>query len=382
MSTEVTTAQPYSFTEKKRIRKSFAKRASVLKVPFLLETQLSSYRAFLQADTAPEARKNEGLQAAFTSIFPISSHSGNARLEYVSFSLLAPAFDVTECQQRGLTYCSALRAKVRLILMDKEAPKDTVKEVKEQEVYMGEIPLMTDNGSFVINGTERVIVSQLHRSPGVFFEHDRGKTHSSGKLLFSARVIPYRGSWLDFEFDPKDFLFFRVDRRRKMSVTTLLKAIGLTNEDILKQFFVFDTFHLSAKGAQLEFVPERLQAARWRASTCSARTTRSSFSATSGSRRSTSASWWTPASRSSRCRATTSSAALSRPTSSTRRRARCWRRRTTRSPRSCCSSCRKRAWRRSRRSTRTTSIRAPTSRRRCAPTTRPTRPLPAWRSTG
>ncbi len=234
MATEVTTAPTYSFTEKKRIRKSFAKRASVLEVPFLLETQLSSYRAFLQADTAAEARKNEGLQAAFTSIFPISSHSGNARLEYVGYSLLAPAFDVTECQQRGLTYCSALRAKVRLILMDKEAPKDTVKEVKEQEVYMGEIPLMTDNGSFVINGTERVIVSQLHRSPGVFFEHDRGKTHSSGKLLFSARVIPYRGSWLDFEFDPKDFLFFRVDRRRKMPVTTLLKAIGLTNEDILK----------------------------------------------------------------------------------------------------------------------------------------------------
>jgi DNA-directed RNA polymerase subunit beta len=259
MATEVTTAQPYSFTEKKRIRKSFAKRASVLKVPFLLETQLSSYRAFLQSDTAPDARKNEGLQAAFTSIFPISSHSGSARLEYVSFSLLAPAFDVTECQQRGLTYCSALRAKVRLILMDKEAPKDTVKEVKEQEVYMGEIPLMTDNGSFVINGTERVIVSQLHRSPGVFFEHDRGKTHSSGKLLFSARVIPYRGSWLDFEFDPKDFLFFRVDRRRKMPVTTLLKAIGLTNEAILRQFFVFDTFHLSAKGAHLEFVPERLR---------------------------------------------------------------------------------------------------------------------------
>jgi len=259
MATEVTTVQPYSFTEKKRIRKSFAKRASVLKVPFLLETQLSSYRAFLQADAPPEARKNEGLQAAFTSIFPISSHSGNARLEYVSFSLLAPAFDVTECQQRGLTYCSALRAKVRLILMDKEAPKDTVKEVKEQEVYMGEIPLMTDNGSFVINGTERVIVSQLHRSPGVFFEHDRGKTHSSGKLLFSARVIPYRGSWLDFEFDPKDFLFFRVDRRRKMPVTTLLKAIGLSNEAILRQFFVFDTFHLSAKGAQLEFVPERLR---------------------------------------------------------------------------------------------------------------------------
>jgi DNA-directed RNA polymerase subunit beta len=254
------TSTSYSFTEKKRIRKSFAKRASVLTVPFLLETQLVSYRAFLQSGVPVEGRKNEGLQAAFTSIFPISSHSGNARLEFVSYSLLPPAFDVVECQQRGLTYCSALRAKVRLIIMDREAAqKDTVKEVKEQEVYMGEIPLMTDNGSFIINGTERVIVSQLHRSPGVFFEHDRGKTHSSGKLLFSARVIPYRGSWLDFEFDPKDFLFFRVDRRRKMPVTTLLKAIGLTNEQILKEFFVFDTFHISTKGAELEFVPERLR---------------------------------------------------------------------------------------------------------------------------
>ena len=254
------TETPYSFTEKKRIRKSFAKRASVLPVPFLLETQLASFRAFLQARTAPEARKNEGLQAAFTSIFPISSHSGNARLEFVGYSLLPPAFDVTECQQRGLTYCSALRAKVRLILMDKEAPKETVKEVKEQEVYMGEIPLMTDNGSFIINGTERVIVSQLHRSPGVFFEHDRGKTHSSGKLLFSARVIPYRGSWLDFEFDPKDYLYFRVDRRRKMPVTTLLKAIGLTNEDILKRFFAFDAFHLSKKAeSHMDLVPERLR---------------------------------------------------------------------------------------------------------------------------
>ena len=252
-------ATPYTFTEKKRIRKSFAKRASVLPVPFLLETQLASYRAFLQADTPSEKRKNEGLQAAFTSIFPISSHSGNARLEFVGFSLLAPAFDVVECQQRGLTFCSALRAKVRLVLMDKEAAKETVKEVKEQEVYMGEIPLMTDNGSFIINGTERVIVSQLHRSPGVFFEHDRGKTHSSGKLLFSARVIPYRGSWLDFEFDPKDFLFFRVDRRRKMPVTTLLKAIGLSNEQILAEFFQFDTFHAGKSGFTLELVAERLR---------------------------------------------------------------------------------------------------------------------------
>src|SRR5512147_2506144 len=255
-----TTATPYTFTEKKRIRKSFAKRASVLQVPFLLETQLASYRAFLQEFTPADQRKNEGLQAAFTSIFPISSHSGNARLEFVGFSLLPPAFDVVECQQRGLTYCSALRAKVRLIIMDREAAqKDTIKELKEQEVYMGEIPLMTENGSFIINGTERVIVSQLHRSPGVFFEHDRGKTHSSGKLLFSARVIPYRGSWLDFEFDPKDFLFFRVDRRRKMPVTTLLKAIGLTNEDILARFFDFDTFHFGTRGIELDFVPERLR---------------------------------------------------------------------------------------------------------------------------
>jgi len=254
-----TPSHQYTFTEKKRIRKSFAKRASVLRVPFLLETQLASYRAFLQADTAPDARKTEGLQAAFASIFPISSHSGNARLEFVSFSLLPPAFDVVECQQRGLTFCSALRAKVRLVLMDKEAPKPTIKEVKEQEVYMGEIPLMTENGSFIINGTERVIVSQLHRSPGVFFEHDRGKTHSSGKLLFSARVIPYRGSWLDFEFDPKDFLFFRVDRRRKMPVTTLLKAIGLTSEAILETFFDFDAFHFGTRGIELELVPERLR---------------------------------------------------------------------------------------------------------------------------
>src|SRR6187399_181236 len=259
MATEVTTVQPYSFTEKKRIRKSFAKRASVLQVPFLLETQLASYRAFLQEFTPGMERKNEGLQAAFTSIFPISSHSGNARLEFVSFSLLPPAFDVVECQQRGLTYCSALRAKVRLVIMDREAPKDTIKEVKEQEVYMGEMPLMTDNGSFIINGTERVIVSQLHRSPGVFFEHDRGKTHSSGKLLFSARIIPYRGSWLDFEFDPKDILYFRVDRRRKMPVTILLKAIGLNPEAILANFFVFDNFRLMDTGAQLEFVADRLR---------------------------------------------------------------------------------------------------------------------------
>ena len=249
----------YSLTERKRIRKSFAKRAAVLDVPFLLATQLESFTAFLQADVAGESRKNEGLQAAFTSIFPISSHSGNARLEFVSYALGEPPFDVKECQQRGLTFASPLRAKVRLTILDKEAAKPTIKEVKEQEVYMGEIPLMTTTGSFVINGTERVIVSQLHRSPGVFFEHDRGKTHSSGKLLFSARVIPYRGSWLDFEFDPKDFVYFRVDRRRKMPVTILLKALGYTPERILKEFFSFDTFHIDASHVRFDLVPERLR---------------------------------------------------------------------------------------------------------------------------
>jgi DNA-directed RNA polymerase subunit beta len=250
----------YSFTEKKRIRKSFAKRANVHNVPFLLATQLESYLSFLQADKAPSQRKNEGLQSAFTSIFPIVSHNGFARLEFLSYVLGDPPFDVKECQQRGLTFASPLRAKVRLVILDKESPtKPVVKEMKEQEVYMGELPLMTTTGSFVINGTERVIVSQLHRSPGVFFEHDRGKTHSSGKLLFSARIIPYRGSWLDFEFDPKDILFFRVDRRRKMPVTILLKAIGMTPEQILANFFVFDNFTLHAEGAEMEFVSERLR---------------------------------------------------------------------------------------------------------------------------
>src|SRR5471032_752363 len=250
----------YSFTEKKRIRKSFAKRPIVHQVPFLLATQLESFSTFLQAETIGTQRKAEGLQAAFSSVFPIVSHNGFARLEFVSYMLSPPAFNIKECQQRGLTYCSALRAKVRLVLLDKESPsKPVVKEVKEQEVYMGEMPLMTPTGSFVINGTERVIVSQLHRSPGVFFEHDKGKTHSSGKLLFSARIIPYRGSWLDFEFDAKDYVYFRIDRRRKMPVTILLRSLGYSNEDMLKMFFEFDAFHLGKKGIQFEVVPERLR---------------------------------------------------------------------------------------------------------------------------
>ncbi|GHT94944.1 hypothetical protein AGMMS49545_17040 [Betaproteobacteria bacterium] len=255
----MSSASSYSYTEKKRIRKSFAKRENVLEVPYLLATQLASFSDFLQADIPAEQRENQGLQAAFTSIFPIVSHSGNARLEFVSYTLGEPAFDVKECHQRGLTFASSLRAKVRLVILDREASVETIKEVKEQEVYMGEIPLMTENGSFVINGTERVIVSQLHRSPGVFFEHDRGKTHSSGKLLFSARVIPYRGSWLDFEFDPKDLLFFRVDRRRKMPVTTLLMALGLSPEEILKEFFEFNTFTVNKDSVSFTLIPERLR---------------------------------------------------------------------------------------------------------------------------
>ena len=252
----------YSFTERKRIRKSFGSRENVLEIPYLLQMQKDAYTAFLQADLHPRKRSSEGLQAAFEAAFPIVSHNGFVEMKFVEYTLAKPAFDVRECQTRGLTFASAVRARVQLIIYDRDSSTPSskvVKEVKEQEVYMGEVPLMTDKGSFIINGTERVIVSQLHRSPGVFFEHDKGKTHSSGKLLFSARIIPYRGSWLDFEFDPKDFLYFRVDRRRKMPVTILLKAIGLTPESILAHFYVNDHFRLMDTGAQLELVPERLR---------------------------------------------------------------------------------------------------------------------------
>jgi DNA-directed RNA polymerase subunit beta len=255
-------ASPYSYTERKRIRKSFAKRGSVLNVPYLLTMQKESYVAFLQKEVPPQQRKPEGLQAAFLSAFPIVSHNGFVEMKFIEFNIAKPAFDERECQLRGLTFAAAVRARLQMIIYDREtstSQSKVVKEVKEQEVYMGEVPLMTDNGSFIINGTERVIVSQLHRSPGVFFEHDKGKTHSSGKLLFSARIIPYRGSWLDFEFDPKDLLYFRVDRRRKMPVTTLLKAIGMNNEQILETFFQFDHVKLMDAGAQLTFVPERFK---------------------------------------------------------------------------------------------------------------------------
>jgi DNA-directed RNA polymerase subunit beta len=251
----------YSFTEKKRIRKDFGKRPTILNVPYLLSIQLDSYAKFLQLDCEEDQRLDAGLHAAFQTVFPIVSYSGNAALEYVSYRLGDPVFDVKECQMRGLTYAAPIRVKVRLVIYDKEAsgtPKP-VKDIREQEVYLGEMPLMTDHGTFVINGTERVIVSQLHRSPGVFFDHDKGKTHSSGKLLFSARIIPYRGSWLDFEFDPKDSVFARIDRRRKLPVTIIMRALGLSNEEMLDLFFENTDFYLSEKEIRMGLVPERLR---------------------------------------------------------------------------------------------------------------------------
>ncbi len=250
----------YSFTEKKRIRKDFGKRPSILDVPFLLATQIDSYHDFLQLNRRPNERENLGLHAAFQSIFPIESYSGNAALEYVSYRLCDPAFDVRECHLRGASYAAPLRVKLRLVIYDKDAPASArvVKDIREQEVFMGEMPLMTDTGTFIINGTERVIVSQLHRSPGVFFDHDKGKTHSSGKLLFSARVIPYRGSWLDFEFDPKDHVYVRIDRRRKLPATVLLRALGYSVDEILALFFDTDTFYLGDT-TEVALVPERLR---------------------------------------------------------------------------------------------------------------------------
>src|SRR5579885_740630 len=280
----------YSYTQKKRIRKDFSKRPTILEVPYLLATQIDSYREFLQLDESlklheeitrrEEQRKREGrsmsdaerqelidrhlrpagLHVAFKSVFPIEAYSGNARLEYEYYRLGTPVFDVKECQIRGVTYCAPLRVKVRLVIYDKESGSaKAVKDVKEQEVYMGEIPLMTENGTFVINGTERVIVSQLHRSPGVFFDHDKGKTHSSGKLLFAARIIPYRGSWLDIEFDAKDIVYARIDRRRKIPVTSLLFALGLDGEDILRTFYRHITYKRTKDGWRVPFDANRMR---------------------------------------------------------------------------------------------------------------------------
>ncbi|XOV81435.1 MAG: DNA-directed RNA polymerase subunit beta [Aestuariibacter sp.] len=245
----------YSYSEKKRIRKDFGKRPQVLEIPYLLSIQLDSFRKFIEIDTDGQY----GLEAAFRSVFPIKSYSGNSELQYVSYRLGEPVFDVKECQIRGVTYSAPLRVKLRLVLFDKEAAPGTVKDIKEQEVYMGEIPLMTDTGTFVINGTERVIVSQLHRSPGVFFDHDKGKTHSSGKVLYNARVIPYRGSWLDFEFDPKDSLFVRIDRRRKLPATIILRAMEMQTEEILDLFFDNDDIRVEEGTFHINIVPDRLR---------------------------------------------------------------------------------------------------------------------------
>ncbi|MCL1076510.1 DNA-directed RNA polymerase subunit beta [Shewanella dokdonensis] len=245
----------YSYSEKKRIRKNFGKRPQVLDIPYLLAIQLDSFKKFTDQDPTGE----RGLEAAFRSVFPIKSFSGNSELQYVSYRLGSPEFDVKECQIRGITYASPLRVKLRLVLFDREAAPGTVKDIKEQEVYMGDIPLMTENGTFVINGTERVIVSQLHRSPGVFFDHDRGKTHSSGKVLYNARIIPYRGSWLDFEFDPKDALFVRIDRRRKLPATILLRALDMSTQDVLDTFFDRVDFGIKQDSLVMKLVPERLR---------------------------------------------------------------------------------------------------------------------------
>jgi DNA-directed RNA polymerase subunit beta len=249
----------YSFTEKKRIRKDFGKLSDSMELPYLLAIQVDSYNKFLQTESGVDDRQESGLHAAFRSVFPIVSYSGSAALEYVDYRLGEPAFDVKECVLRSITYAAPLRVKVRLIIYDRESSNKAVKDVKEQEVYMGEIPLMTDNGTFVINGTERVVVSQLHRSPGVFFDHDRGKTHSSGKLLYNARVIPYRGSWLDFEFDPKDCVFVRIDRRRKLPASIILRALEYSSEEILATFFDSNSFFIKDGEVSVELVPERMR---------------------------------------------------------------------------------------------------------------------------
>ncbi|MGP5133066.1 DNA-directed RNA polymerase subunit beta [Psychrobacter cibarius] len=253
----------YSYTEKKRIRKSFAELPTVMDIPYLLSIQVDSYEQFLQEHKKPKARENTGLQAAYSSIFPIESHSGNAELQFVEYYLGTPEFDERECILRGSTFAAPMRVKIRLIIKDKDSKdkdsKAAIKDIREQSVYMGEMPLMTANGTFIINGTERVIVSQLHRSPGVFFDHDKGKSHSSGKVLYNARIIPYRGSWLDFEFDAKDLVFARIDRRRKLLASIILRALGLTTSEILDLFFDKVAVYKAEETFEIDLVADRLR---------------------------------------------------------------------------------------------------------------------------
>ena len=245
-------------TSNLRLRRSFGKIKKIIEIPNLIEIQKRSYEEFLQADVASDQREDKGLQSVFKSVFPIKDFNETASLEFVSYDLGTPKYDVEECHQRGMTFAAPIKVKIQLVIWDVESGRRSIKNVKEQEVYFGEIPLMTGNGTFMVNGTERVIVSQLHRSPGVFFEHDKGRTHSTGKLLYSARIIPYRGSWIDFEFDPKDILYVRIDRRRKFPATVLLRALGMTTEDLLNYYYKKDVISLDPKGYTKKFEPEQL----------------------------------------------------------------------------------------------------------------------------
>src|SRR6516164_7541139 len=250
-----------SFTGKKRIRKSFGRIPEAVQMPNLIEVQRSSYEQFLQREVRASERRDEGVEAVFKSVFPIKDFNERAVLEYVSYEFEEPKYDVEECVQRDMTYAAPLKVKLRLIVFetDEETGARSVKDIKEQDVYMGDIPLMTEKGTFIVNGTQRVIVSQMHRSPGVFFDHDKGKTHASGKLLFAARIIPYRGSWLDFEFDAKDIVYVRIDRRRKLPVTTLLYALGMDDEEILSSFYKTITVKESKRGWKVPYVAEKMR---------------------------------------------------------------------------------------------------------------------------
>src|SRR6202051_347460 len=262
MRDEVEMAQQSQVTSNLRLRRSFGKIKKIIEIPNLIEIQKRSYQDFLQADVTSEERKDEGLQAGFKSVFPIKDFNETASLEFVAYELGQPKYDVEECHQRGMTYAAPLKVKIQLVIWDVENGRRSIKNVKEQEVYFGEIPLMTGNGTFMVNGTERVIVSQLHQSPGVFFEHDKGRTHSTGKLLYSARIIPYRGSWIDFEFDPKDVLYVRIDRRRKFPATVLLRALGMTTEDLLNYYYKKDVVNLDPKQYTKQFVADHLMGSR------------------------------------------------------------------------------------------------------------------------
>ncbi|MGH7905322.1 MAG: DNA-directed RNA polymerase subunit beta, partial [Candidatus Binataceae bacterium] len=255
-------SQQSQVTSNLRLRRSFGKIRKIIDIPNLIEIQKRSYEEFLQIGVPAEERADLGLQAVFKSVFPIKDFNETASLEFVGYELGEPKYDVDECHQRGMTYAAPLKVKIQLVIWDVEDGRRSIKNVKEQEVYFGEVPLMTPNGTFMVNGTERVIVSQLHRSPGVFFEHDKGKTHSTGKLLYSARIIPYRGSWIDFEFDPRDVLYVRIDRRRKFPATVLLRALGQSTEDLLNYFYPKDVIILGGQQLAKEFRAEHLLGAR------------------------------------------------------------------------------------------------------------------------